>query len=96
MLVDLLQSGIEDINSLEKPYIFAEVGRMAAEESSLMKTFWRAARAASIQGFFILKVRAHRGPTAADTCHTPQPQNKNHFGIFGKRCLIFSQLFFYK
>lgn len=47
-LADLLQSGIEDINNLEKPYIFAEVGRMAAEESSLMKTFWRAARAASI------------------------------------------------
>ena len=47
-LADLLQSGIEDINSLEKPYIFAEVGRMAAEESSLMKTFWRAVRAANI------------------------------------------------
>ena len=47
-LADLLQSGIEDINSLEKSYIFAEVGRMAAEESSLMKAFWRAAQAANI------------------------------------------------
>lgn len=53
MLADLLQSGIEDINNLEKPYIFAEVGRMAAEESSLMNTFWRAVKAANIQGFFI-------------------------------------------
>ena len=47
-LADLLQSGIEDINNLEKPYMFAEVGRMVAEESSLMKTFWRAAKAANI------------------------------------------------
>ena len=44
MLADLLQSGIEDINSLEKPYIFAEVGRMATEGS----IFWRVAKAASI------------------------------------------------
>ena len=38
MLADLLQSGIEDINNLEKSYIFAEVGRMAAEENFLARS----------------------------------------------------------
>ena len=81
MLADLLQSGIEDINSLEKSYMFAEVGRMAAEESSLMKAFWRAAKAANIQGFFIfyfqvLRLLLHFRPAQ------PQFKIKNCFEIF--------------
>lgn len=53
MLADLLQSGIEDINSLEKPYIFAEVGRMAAEESSFIENFLARSESSKYIGLFL-------------------------------------------
>lgn len=57
-LADLLQSGIEDINSLEKPYMFAEVGRMAAEESSYSENFLARSASGKYIGlfYFIYKV----------------------------------------
>ena len=80
-LADLLQSGIEDINSLEKPYIFAEVGRMAAEESSFTENFLARSESSEYIGLFYFYFQVLRSLRLSRSAY-PQSKIKNDFGIF--------------